>query len=104
MAAELKQRDISWNNKPRENMSPAKEVMMLLVQSMKTGVVLEKCWEPPRSARPRGTGQWISIPAIMKTSRLHSVAQEQVQRNGSALVCHQGIKAQATVKHVPSAN
>ena len=35
MAAELKQRDISWNNKLRENMSPAKEVMMLLVQSMK---------------------------------------------------------------------
>ena len=35
MAAELKQRDISWNNKLRENMSSAKEVMMLLVQSMK---------------------------------------------------------------------
>ena len=35
MAAELEQRDISWNNKLRENMSPAKEVMMLLVQSMK---------------------------------------------------------------------
>ena len=33
MAAELEQRDISWNNKLRENMSPAKEVMMLLVQS-----------------------------------------------------------------------
>ena len=45
-------------------------------------------------------GQWISIPAIMKTSRLHSVAQEQVQRNGAALVCHQGIKAQATVKQM----
>ena len=35
MAAELNQRDISWNKKLRENMSPAKEVMMLLVQSMK---------------------------------------------------------------------
>ena len=35
LAAELKQHDISWNNKLRENMSPAKEVMMLLVQSMK---------------------------------------------------------------------
>ena len=44
MAAELKQRDISWNNKLRENMSPTKEVMIMLVQSMKgvtkkTGVV-----------------------------------------------------------------
>ena len=35
MAAELKQCDISWNNKLRENMSPVKEVMMLLVHSMK---------------------------------------------------------------------
>ena len=45
-------------------------------------------------------GQWISISAIMKTSRLHSVAQEQVQRNGAALVCHQGINAQASVKQL----
>ena len=44
MAAELKQRDISQIHKLRENMSPTKEVMVLLVQSMKgvtkkTGVV-----------------------------------------------------------------
>ena len=44
MAAKLKQRDISWNNKLRENMSPTKVVMIMLVQSMKgvtkkTGVV-----------------------------------------------------------------
>ena len=46
-------------------------------------------------------GQWISFPAIMKTSRgLHKVAQEQVQRTGAALVCHQGINAQASVKQL----
>ena len=37
----------------------------------------------------------------MKTSRgLHKVAQEQVQRTGAALVCHQGINAQASVKQL----
>ena len=37
----------------------------------------------------------------MKTSRgLHKVAQEQVQRSGAALVCHQGINAQASVKQL----
>ena len=46
-------------------------------------------------------GQWISFPAIMKTSRgLHKVAQEQVQRTGAALVYHQGINAQASVKQL----
>ena len=46
-------------------------------------------------------GQGISFPAIMKTSRgLHKVAQEQVQRTGAALVCHQGINAQASVKQL----
>ena len=44
MAAEQKQRDVSRIHKLRENMSPTKEVMVLLVQSMKgvtkkTGVV-----------------------------------------------------------------
>ena len=46
-------------------------------------------------------GQWISFPAIMKTSRgLHKVAQEQVQRTGAALVYHQDINAQASVKQL----
>ena len=44
MVPELQQRDISQIHKLRENMSPTKEVMVLLVQSMKgvtkkTGVV-----------------------------------------------------------------
>ena len=46
-------------------------------------------------------GQWVSFPAIMKTSRvLHKVAQEQVQRTSAVLVCHQGINAQASVKQL----
>ena len=78
--------------------------MVLLVKSLKgvtkkTGVVDSELTQGYFSEH------WISFPAIMKTSRgLHKVAQEQVQRTGAALVCHQGIKAQATVKHVPSAN
>ena len=42
--------------------------------------------EPPR----------ISFPAITKTSS----RTEQVQRIGAALVCHQGINAQASVKQL----
>ena len=55
MAAELKQRDISWNNKLREIMS-CDAFGAEHEGAKKTGVVLEKCWEPPRSARPRGSG------------------------------------------------
>ena len=57
-------------------------------------------WEVPGASQVC-QGQWISFPAIMKTSRgLHKVAQEQVQRTGAALVCHQGINAQASVKQL----
>ena len=42
--------------------------------------------EPPR----------ISFPAIMKTSS----RTEQVQKIGAALVCNQGINAQASVKQL----
>ena len=46
-------------------------------------------------------GQWISFLAIMRTSKgLHEVAQEQAQRSGAALVCHQGTNAQASVKQL----
>ena len=54
-------------------------------------------WEVPGASQ----GQWISFPAIMKTSRgLHKVAQEQVQRTGAALVCYRGINKQASVKQL----
>ena len=57
-------------------------------------------WEVPGASQVC-QGQWISFPAIMKTSRgLHKVAQEQVQKTGAALVCHQGINAQASVKQL----
>ena len=57
-------------------------------------------WEVPGAIQVY-QGQWISFPAIMKTSRgLHKVAQEQVQRTGAALVCYQGINMQASVKQL----
>ena len=59
MAAELKQRDISWNNKLREHVTSEGGYDAIGAEhegAKKTGVVLEKCWEPPRSARPRGSG------------------------------------------------
>ena len=41
-------------------------------------------WEVPGASQVC-QGQWISFPAIMKTSRgLHKVAQEQVQRISAA--------------------